>query len=475
MSRNLVAHKRRRLRRLRTLGWLLGTLAAVVVVTGGAFASFARSPLTLVRCDMQGVPARCGMFVVPENRARPTGRTIELNVVVVPAAHKPALPDAFTYLPGGPGGAATQLTSWVMQTFPWVHARHDIVLVDQRGTGSSNPLACAPPAQPLDTPAKARAYATQCLHSLKADIRQYGTRAAMDDLDALRAALGYKQLDLYGASYGATAAQAYLKRHPSAVRTIALDGATAIDVPFFSRFAVNAQAALDRVAARCNADTACHTTFPSWRADFSKLVRAWDEHPIRNRKNETTTGAGLAGVVQGMLLDTSTAAQIPLLVSRAAAGNYGPLNAQIKPGARALNLMFYGIWCNEPWVGLNARGPWHTDFDSHTTASISFHREVCAYLPKRSEPASAWTLPHAKTPLLLLAGGADPQDPITNMPRLEQAFPNSHAIVVPDYGHTVAQFGCLGRLVSSFVITGSATKLNASCAGALEPPSFALK
>jgi pimeloyl-ACP methyl ester carboxylesterase len=176
-----------------------------------------------------------------------------------------------------------------------------------------------------------------------------------------------------------------------------------------------------------------------------------------------------------MLIDAATAAEIPRLVSRAAVGDYGPLNAHIPRGSQALDLMFYGIWCNEPWVGLNAHGPWHTDFDSNTTAAINFHRGICAYVPKRAEPASAWTLPHAKTPLLLLAGGADPQDPVGNMPKLKQAFPNSRAIVVPNYGHTVAQFGCMGSLVSNFVISDSVKTLNTNCVNAIKPPTFALK
>jgi pimeloyl-ACP methyl ester carboxylesterase len=452
----------------------LGPIAAAGLLLLTGCAGVARTPPTLERCTVQGISARCATVTVPENPSRPDGRKIGLNVVVVPAARKPALPDAFTYLPGGPGGAATESINWVMQTFPWVHTRRDILLVDQRGTGSSHPLSCALPIHPLDTPAKARAYARQCLRSLKADITQYGTRAAMDDLNAVRAALGYEQLDIYGASYGATAAQVYLKWHPSSVRTVTLDGATAIDVPFFSRFAVDAQAALDQAAARCTADAACRKAFPNWRATFTKLVRAWDKHPIGNRENETTTGSGLAGIVQAMLVDPSTTAEIPLVVTRAAVRDYGPLNAHIGAGFQALDLMFYGIWCNEPWVGLGAHGPWHTDFDSNTTSAIAFHRGICAYIPKRAEPASDWTLPHAKTPLLLLAGGADPQDPIGNMPELEQAFPNSRAVVVPGYGHTVAQFGCLGRLVSDFVISGSTKQLDTGCVTALKPPEFAL-
>jgi pimeloyl-ACP methyl ester carboxylesterase len=450
--------------------WPLAAAAAAVACAPAAHAALALKP-----CEVKGVSARCGTFVVPENRASPDGRTIALHVLVVPAVHKPALSDAFTYLIGGPGGAATQAVDWVLPTFGALNDRRDILLVDQRGTGSSHPLSCAMPAHMLKTASQKRAYATSCFRSVHADVTQYGTRAAMDDLDAVRAALGYRQLDIYGASYGATAAQVFLKRHPSSVRTIALDGATAIDVPFFSRFAAGAQAALDDVARRCSADAACNRAFPHWRTQFSTLVRAWDRKPVANRRGQTTTGAGLAGVVQSMLVDASTAAAIPLLVSRAARGDYRTLNAHIQPGPGSLDLMFYSIWCSEPWVGLGAHAPWHTDFDSYATSSIAYHRDICKWIPKRAEPANAWTLPHSSTPLLLLAGGADPQDPIANFPGLKRAFPNSRAIIVPHYGHTVAQFGCLSGLVSRFVIDRGAKRLDTRCVRAITAPSFALR
>ena len=178
---------------------------------------------------VQGIDARCGTFVVPENRAKPNGRTIGLHVVVLPAFSKPARKDAVTYLAGGPGDAATEQAVDQGQQLSALNMYRDILLVDQRGTGRSNP------------------------HG--GDVTQYGTRMAMDDLDAVRAALGYRQLDVIGSSYGATAAQVYLKLHPSSVRTLILAGATAIDVPFFGRYAVNAQRALDQLAKLCASQT----------------------------------------------------------------------------------------------------------------------------------------------------------------------------------------------------------------------------
>jgi pimeloyl-ACP methyl ester carboxylesterase len=211
---------------------------------------------------------------------------------------------------------------------------------------------------------------------------------AMDDLDAVRAALGYRQLDVIGSSYGATAAQVYLKLHPSSVRTLIVTGATAIDVPYFDRYAVNAERALDQLAKLCSSEPACRKAFPGWERQFGELVKAWNAHP------GPMTGDQLASVIQFMLLDLTKAVSIPLVVSRAAEGDYAPLKAE---GSRDLdvdlNLMGASIWCNEPWTGLDATGPWGTDFDSDTTARIAAFRQECSSIPKRAEPRSFWTLP----------------------------------------------------------------------------------
>ena len=212
---------------------------------------------------------------------------------------------------------------------------------------------------------------------------------AMDDLDAVRAALGYRQLDVIGSSYGATAAQVYLKLHPSSVRTLILMGGTAIDIPFFDRYAVNAQRALDQLARLCASDPGCRKAFPGWERQFGELVKAWNAHPANGM-----TGDELASIVHAMLLDLQKAVSIPLVVSRAATGDYAPLEQAGSGDLDAdLNLMGSSIWCNEPWTGIDATGPWGTEFDSYTTARIAAFRENCSSVPKRAEPRSLWTLP----------------------------------------------------------------------------------
>jgi pimeloyl-ACP methyl ester carboxylesterase len=397
-------------------------------------------------CVVQGVDARCGTFVVPEDRARPNGRLIGLNVVVLPALSKPARTDAVTFLAGGPGEAATDAAADLSWQLSALNMNRDILLVDQRGTGRSNP------------------------HG--GEVTQYGTRMAMDDLDAVRVALGYRQLDVLGSSYGATAAQVYLKLHPSSVRTLILSGATAIDVPFFDRYAVNAQRALDQLANLCTSDPDCRKAFPGWERQFGVLVKAWNAHPERGM-----TGDQFASIVHGMLLDLGKAVSIPLVVSSAAKGDYSPLKEEGSGDpAVDLNLMGSSIWCNEPWAGLDAKGPWGTDFDSYTTGRITAFRNACSSVPKRGEPRSLWTLPApSPVPVLALVGGADPQDPVTNLSDLKQHFPESRTMIFPHIGHQFSIGGCLYPILADFVDRGTTKGLDTTpCDGAVVVPPFEL-
>ena len=397
-------------------------------------------------CVVQGVDARCGTFVVPEDRARPSGRTIGLNVVVLPAFSKPARTDAVAYLAGGPGEAATeQAVNQGWQLSP-LNMYRDILLVDQRGTGGSNP------------------------HG--GDVTQYGTRMAMDDLDAVRAALGYRQLHVIGSSYGATAAQIYLKLHPSSVRTLILTGATAIDVPFFDRYAVNAQRALDQLAKLCASDPGCRKAFPGWERQFGELVKEWNAHPVNGM-----TGDQFASIVHVMLLDLEKAVSIPLVVSRAAAGDYGRLEQEVSGELDVdLDRMSSSIWCNEPWTGLETSGPWGTDFDSYTRARIAAFRQECSSVPGRAEPRSLWTLPTSSpVPVLALVGGADPQDPVTNLSDLKQHFPDSRTMIFPHIGHQFSIGGCVYPIMADFVERATTKGLDTTrCDGAVVVPPFEL-
>jgi pimeloyl-ACP methyl ester carboxylesterase len=409
------------------------------------FSAPAPYPWPPVPCVVQGINARCGTFVVPENRANANGRTLGLYVVILPAFLKPARTDAVAYLDGGPGSPATAGAADRARQLTQLAANRDILLVDQRGTGRST------------------------RHD--ADATQYGTRMAMDDLDAVRAALGYRQLDVIGSSYGATAAQVYVKLHPRSVRMVALAGGTAIDVPFFARYAVNAQRALDQIAHFCAAEPGCRKAFPNWERQFGELVKAWNARRVHGR-----TGDELAATVHVMLLDGEKAVSVPLIVAGAAKGDYGPLDEAGSGDLDPRLGLMSSIWCSEPWTGLQANGPWGTEFDSYAAAQIAAFRHRCGSAPKRAEPHSLWTLPTgSRVPVIAFVGGADPQDPLANLSNLKKHFPDSRIVVFPRVGHSFGIGGCVDAMMADVADRGTTKGVDTTrCIDAVVTPPFPL-
>ena len=430
--------------------WLLvGLVAAAGIGVGierAFFSGRAHRSWPPEPCEVQGIDARCGTFVVPENRAKRDGRTIGLNVVVLPALSKPVRDDAVTYLAGGPGEAATEEAANLGEQLVKLNWSRDILLVDQRGTGRSSPDG--------------------------GDVTQYGTRMAMDDLDAVRAALGYRQLDVIGSSYGATAAQIYLKLHPvlgahARARRRNCDRRPLLR-PLRRQRPARPRPARETLRLRPRLPEA----FPGWKRQFGALVKARNAHPAHGM-----TGDQLASIVHVMLLDLWKAVSIPLAVSSAAKGDYEPLKEKGSGDlAVDLELMGQSIWCNEPWVGLEAKGPWGTDFDSYAAAKIAAFRDACSSVPKRAEPQGLWTLPTpSPVPVLALVGGADPQDPVTNLSGLKQHFPDSRAVIFPHIGHQFSIGGCVDQIMADFADRGT-TKgvITTRCDGAVVVPPFAL-
>ncbi|HZF29565.1 MAG TPA: alpha/beta fold hydrolase, partial [Gammaproteobacteria bacterium] len=217
--------------------------------------------------------AYCGTLTVFEDRAAQSGRTIDLKIVVARALRRVPKPDPLFVLVGGPTGGAATMADRLAPMFGGMQKDRDVVFVDQRGTGASNPLDCEP-AEPtlaavVEQPVERL---RRCLEQLDADPRFYTTAPAMDDLDDVRRYLGYDQINLWGSSYGTRAALVYLARHETAVRSVVLDSAGAIDSPFVLNLPRDGQRALDRLVADCAAEASCERRFPNLGATVSAVL-----------------------------------------------------------------------------------------------------------------------------------------------------------------------------------------------------------
>ncbi|HEX6730812.1 MAG TPA: alpha/beta fold hydrolase, partial [Pyrinomonadaceae bacterium] len=169
-----------------------------------------QTTIALQPCYVKGVEgkAQCGTLEVYENRDAKKGRKISLNVLVLTATGNEPSPDPLFYIPGGPGSSATEDAPGIARQFAKIRERRDLVFLDQRGTGNSHALNCK--FFDANDPQSYFGYffpledVKRCREELEkqADLTMYTTAIAMDDLDDVRAALGYQQINVFGGSYG---------------------------------------------------------------------------------------------------------------------------------------------------------------------------------------------------------------------------------------------------------------------------------
>ncbi len=341
--------------------------------------------ITLTPCEVNGYKgaAKCGTYEVFENRATKQGRKISLKIVVFPATGANRASDPFFYIPGGPGSSATEDAPGISQTFAKIHERRDLVFVDQRGTGGSNPLNCdfynsADPQSylgywfPLEDVKKCREQLEP-----KADLTLYTTPIAMDDLDEVRAAMGFERINIYGASYGTRATLTYLKRHPEHVRSILLQGVAPTNQFMPRDFAQANERALQGVLAECAADPECHKAFPNLHDETKAVLAQLLKGPVEvevspdgaGRQGDGAPGATAsrmkvklsrdlaAEAIRYMLYGSGGAGRVPLFLHRAAQGDFVPLASSAIFYRKNLvgtgsNGLYLSITCAEdlPWI-----------------------------------------------------------------------------------------------------------------------------
>jgi pimeloyl-ACP methyl ester carboxylesterase len=486
--------------------WSLGLALVVAFLAGcsnrdrpagdkASTASFAPCQLSAPGAGVH-VAARCTTVTVSEKAGDTAGRQIPLRVAVVPSLNRAPDADPMYVLVGGPGQAATEAYPLMQDSFAAVHRDRDIVLVDQRGTGSSNALRC-PSADSDDaladlTEAQIVARTAACRTQLeqRAELTEYTTARAVDDLEQVRAALGHERINLYGISYGTRVAQEYLRRHPAQTRSVVLDGVVPPDEPLGRDMAADAQRAVELIAQRCAGDAACHEAFPSFSGDLAALrdrlvgspAAVALVHPISGTEVRGSYGEQAFGqTVRLLSYAPETAALLPLLVHRAldpgdvatlAAGALlvaDPLEAGLAAG------MSNSVVCSEDlpfFTAAEADAASRTSYLGATSARLL--RAACDAWPRGQAPAEARTLVSSTVPVLLLSGEADPVTPPENGERVATALPNSRHLVAVGQGHGVAGRGCLPRVMADFVAAGSVAGLDAACVDELAAPPFFL-
>ncbi|MEM7217882.1 MAG: alpha/beta hydrolase [Pseudomonadota bacterium] len=477
---------------------VVAALAAIAIATPSAVAAAVLSPFSECQLKSQTGPqqrsAECARLRVAEDPSQADGAQIELFVARIRSLRPEPEKDAVLLINGGPGGSSVELYLSLGPAFARLLEARDLLVLDQRGTGRSNPLLCpealAGQTDPFDD-ALPEGVVGACLDELQSDPRHYTTSVAVQDIEALRIAGGYERLTLYGVSYGTRVALHYLRRYPDAVRALILDGLVPPEVLLGPNIALNADATLTQIFARCADTPACARRYPDlgdrFRANLAALkqqrIDLRVDHPISGRAEPQTYGyTALAVVLRLLNYAPETAALVPYLVEEALAGRFEAITAQALMLMDNLNEalamgMHNAVACTEdapflPSPDAAARTQLEATFIG--AAQSDALRAMCAQWPRGPlDPAFHEPLVSDK-PVLLLSGEFDPITPPAYGAITARTLANARHIVAPGQGHGVIGRGCIPRLAAEFVAAGSAAELDAACVDDLAPLPFFL-
>jgi len=450
-----------------------------------------RGALTMTPCGPAGKEEQtlCGTFEVLEDRSKPGGRKIALNVNVLPALAAKPEPDAIFALAGGPGQGAVDAyaPSGVMRK---LRERRDVVLVDQRGTGKSNPLRCdlGATAQAAFESVTDVAVVHACREKLAAvaDLNMYNTGIATDDVDEVRQALGYDRINVFGGSYGTTAAMVYLRRHGSHVRSVVLESVAPVDYRIPLAFPRTVQASLEFLFHACVADAECGKAFPSLSADFEAALHRFDAGPItvtvfniRKRTPETVslTRDSFLTFLRPMLYVPDAVSSLPYMIHHAAQGDFSPIATTeyavvSSIGSGIAQGVLLSVVCaedvpliTEADIAKETAGTWMG------AGWVRSMQKACAEWGVRPAPESFLDPVRSDVPVLILSGDYDPATPPSVAERIVPYLPNSRHVILRNATHGT-ESACVHDMVSAFVDAGSAKSLDVACASEGHLPAF---
>lgn len=477
-------------------GRLLPAMAAALALGGVACGQPVAPNFTdrLHSCTADEGPtdAYCGGLDVYEDRATAAGKVVRLNIVVLPSIGADVRPDPLVFLAGGPGQGAAQMAPLIEAVFRSIQRTRDIVLVDQRGTGKSNPLNCRTDSDSLRDLAEsddvALARLKQCLMTLQGNPRLYTTTIAMDDLDDVRAHLGYDRVNLYGGSYGSRAALVYLKRHPEHVRSVVLDGVAPTDMrlPLFA--ARDAQRSLDMLVADCHGDAACRDAYPGLGERVQRLFARLDAERPRQRLVHPRTGITeeveirapmVAGMLFGALYSPLTSSVLPSLLQRAEQNDFQGLLALAFMAEGAADNMSLGMQLS---VLCSEDSPRYSTGDLQREAAgtvfgaglMTGQSRACEFWPKGVVEPSYYEPVRSDTPTLVLSGDLDPVTPPSWGLAVTRHLTRARHYTMPATGHGVMATACGNRLIAQFIEQGSAEGLDDQCIASVRRPGFFL-
>ncbi|MET9688096.1 alpha/beta hydrolase [Streptomyces sp. NPDC006514] len=452
--------------------------------------------------------ARCGTLTVPENRAEPSGRTIELGVAIVPAATDEPKPDPIVWLAGGPGDDAVGEAKMAIDG--GLNRDRDVIFMSQRGTYSAEPNLLCPNIDEFNARSVGLVYdapSTERLHveATKAcrdrlagrgiDLSAYNDTESAADYEDLRKALGIEKWNLFGISYGTHLALAYMRLHPEGLRSVGIDGILPPSKSGSAATWSSARQGFDGLFKACADQPACNERYPNLSATFDRLVRELEAKPVTTTVTLPGSDKPVKVVLDGgalvnwMTSATHVAPQVPAALDELADGKPQRIAQQwaggkLSPQAigRIAHGLAYGVFCSE-WTPYESE---QAALRGGRATFPSFPRSVQAQAPQLTflhPDCDAWNVPAASPsirdvtrgdlPTLALSGGFDSQTGADNGPYVASTLGKAKVVTVPYEPHVVfATSKCAQEITVSFFDDPAAPKT--ACLKDLKPPEFEL-
>jgi pimeloyl-ACP methyl ester carboxylesterase len=447
----------------------------------GGFSS-ASCPVKLPAGAQEGRDIECGYLTVPEQHSQPGGKTIQLAVAVIKSRSASPAPDPLVMMQGGPGGSTLDLFVPLLLGGSELRADRDIVLFDQRGTLYSKPkLACSEQIELVERTIEQRLSHEEsqrlgleaeraCRDRLAKEgvnFSAYDTEESAADVDALRRALGYDQINLYGVSYGTLLALTVMRSYPEGLRSVILDGVVPPQLDTSVEVAQTVDRALGELFAACAADPACAASYPDLERVFFETIDALNKTPARVPLTDPETRKTYSAVIDGdslfdtvfqFLYQTDLLPALPQVIYAARAGDFGliqrilpqiafdrtfslgmyrTVNCAAEPGFKADEIKLDGV---RPKVAEWAK------------RSGDFEERACAPWGVDPLPASAHQPVSSDVPTLLLSGRFDPVTPARFAEQVARTLPRSYSFTFGHSGHGAALAGeCPVGIIQSFL------------------------
>ena len=436
---------------------------------------------TYENCHVDGIKAqvKCGKLLVPENYAKPEGEKISINFVVLPAIDNSDNKTPLLFLAGGPGQAAAELAAGLRRVFNEVRKTRDLILIDQRGTGQSHPLQCEDAVTQDIYTITPEEFSVkdieECIARFTGDLSQYNSENAIRDFDAVREALGHKQINIYGGSYGTRAGLVYMRMFPESLRSVVLDSVGPIEVPI-GLFGKSSARSFNLLLENCKKELSCQQAYPELEQEFMTLLTRLTQapetvsiaHPRLGTQTEfVISKAKLLGTLRMQLYSVAMRSLVPLVIHQAYLGNYRPLAGLVAQSENNQGIylgLLFNITCNEDFPRISA-SDFEQDADNNFGGDDSHFgfKKACPIWPQY-RPSEAFYQPvTADIPTLILSGNLDPVTPPSNGDYTAKTLPNNHHIVIENAAHTVAMSTCASDIINEFLTSLQPNGLDESC------------